>query len=66
MELNKNKAQNNFRKKTIEELRLLPWEQLKEVKNYKLHKLCLNSMSINSFIDLGGFLSSLLLYTKAK
>lgn len=42
-----NNKKMNFRKKTLDELKQLPWQMLKEVKEHRLNKLCLNSMSIN-------------------
>jgi len=45
--INNNKAQKTFKKKTVAELKELPWHMLKQVKEHKLNKLCLNSMSIN-------------------
>lgn len=46
-QINNNKAQKTFKKKTVAELKELPWHMLKQVKEHKLNKLCLNSMSIN-------------------
>ena len=42
-----NSNKKNFTKKTVDELKQLPWQMLKEVKEHRLNKLCLNSMSIN-------------------
>lgn len=46
-QINNNKAKKTLKKKTVAELKELPWEMLKQVKDHKLNKLCLNSMSIN-------------------
>ena len=46
-QINNNRAEKTFKKKTVAELKELPWDMLKQVKEHKLNKLCLNSMSIN-------------------
>lgn len=46
-QINNNRAEKTLKKKTVAELKELPWQMLKEVKEHKLNKLCLNSMSIN-------------------
>lgn len=48
-QINNNKAKKILKKKTVPELKELPWEMLKQVKEHKLNKLCLNSMSIKFF-----------------
>ena len=42
----RNKGKNAFKKKTVEELKQLPWEMLKQVKEHRLNKVCLNSISM--------------------
>ena len=46
-QINNNRAEKTLKKKTVAELKELPWQMLKEVKEHRLNKLCLNSMSIN-------------------
>ena len=45
-QINNNRAEKTLKKKTVAELKELPWQMLKEVKEHRLNKLCLNSMSI--------------------
>ena len=46
-QINNNRSEKTFKKKTVAQLKELPWDMLKQVKEHRLNKVVLQSMSIN-------------------
>ena len=46
-QINNNRSEKTFKKKTVAQLKELPWDMLKKVKEHRLNKVVVQSMSIN-------------------